>query len=153
MKLADGVIHFFHKQSFLIVTTIDDKGRPHASCKGLIDIDKDGKLYLLDLYRERTHDNLEHSKQISVTAVDEHRFRGYCLKGTAQKLRQRGLSPNIVRAWNKRITGRITQRIVKNVQGQKGHSRHPEILLPEPKYIIAVDVKEVVNLTPHMLKE
>jgi hypothetical protein len=87
-----------------------------------------------------------------VTAIDEHKFKGYCLQGTAQLIRESEFSPEIHKKWEARITSRITERLLKNIGGSKGHPRHPEALLPSPKYIIAVQIDKVVDLTPQHLK-
>ena len=55
-------------------------------------------------------------------------------------------------AWEKKIAGRISQRILKNVEGTKGHPKHPETLFPMPEYAIEMTVESVVDLTPHALK-
>ena len=136
----------------MIVATLDKKGSLHHACKGIVSIDSAGGLYLLDLYRGRTYANLKENKRISVIAVDEHHFLGYCLKGKAQIIPREKLPDKIIRAWEERITSRITQRVLRNIREEKGHPRHPEALLPEPAYMIAVKVEEIVDLTPHHLK-
>ena len=150
--LPDDVASFFRKQGFTVITTIDENGLPHNSCKGLVDIDADGRVYLLDLYHGRTYSNLKKNPSISVMAADEHKFKGFCLKGTAEMIMRDKFTPNLVAAWEKRINGRITQRILKEVRGEKGHHSQPEALLPRPAYLIAVNVEEIVNLTPHHIK-
>lgn len=152
-KLTRDIVEFFHNQPFVIISTIDEDGSPHNSCKGIIDIDENGRVYLLDLYRGRTYANLLKNHYISVTAVDEHRFRGYSLKGKAGLMKEGDLTPQVIKAWEDRIAGRITQRVIKNIQGGKGHPRHPEVLLPKPEYMIMMEVDEIVDLTPHHLKE
>ncbi|MCX5702054.1 MAG: pyridoxamine 5'-phosphate oxidase family protein [Candidatus Omnitrophica bacterium] len=152
MKLGDGAINFFQNQGYVIVTTIDKDGTPHSSCKGIVNLNKNGSVYLLDLYKSRTYSNLKNNPKISLTAVDEHRFQGYCLKGKARIITSNNMSPDILRAWQDKITSRLTQRVLKNIHEQKGHPRHPEVLLPKPKYAIVMEVKEVVDLTPHNLK-
>ena len=151
-RLPDEIVHFFREQGFVIVSTVDERGMPHSSCKGIINISPAGKIYLLDVYLEATYNNLKRNSNISITAVDEHKFKGYCLKGKAELIDQDRLSPQIKKAWEARLAGRITQRLIKNIREQKGHSRHPEALLPRPEYMIVVDVGEVVDLTPHNLK-
>lgn len=151
-KLSDEIVQFLHNQSFVIVSTIDKEGTPHNSCKGIIEIDRNGQVYLLDMYLRETYDNLRRNPKMSVTAVDEHKFKGYCLKGKAKLLGQNKLNPQIIRAWEERVTGRITRRLLKNIHEEKGHPRHPEALLPEPEYMIVMDVEEIVDLTPHHLK-
>jgi len=152
MKLSREIISFLKEQGFLIVSTIDEKGRPHNSCKGLVRISDDGKIFLLDVYRAKTFENLNRDSNISITAVDEHKFRGYCLKGKGSILDADELDAATLKAWEDKITSRITQRLLKNVRGEKGHSRHPEIQLPQPKYMICVEVEEAIDLTPHQLK-
>lgn len=150
--LSKEVVDFFKNQNFVIISTIDEKGAPHNACKGIIKITRQGKVYLLDLYRLDTYNNLRNNPNISITGVDEHRFKGYCLKGRVERLNQIKLSPQIIRAWEERITSRITQRVLRNVRGEKGHMAHPETLLPKPEYMIVVQVAQVIDLTPHALK-
>ncbi|MCX5696909.1 MAG: pyridoxamine 5'-phosphate oxidase family protein [Candidatus Omnitrophica bacterium] len=149
-KLNSDVIHFFQNQGFVIVSTIDDKGMPHNSCKGIVEIKSNGEVFLLDLYHSKTYANLNKNPSISITAVDEHKFKGYCLKGITRLIKGDKLDNELIRAWEDRITSRLTQRVLKNISGQKGHARHPEIMLPEPKYLIQMQVEEIVDLAPHL---
>ncbi|MFH1269907.1 MAG: pyridoxamine 5'-phosphate oxidase family protein [Candidatus Omnitrophota bacterium] len=151
-RLSDVIIQFFHRQGCVIVSTVDKNGFPHSSCKGIIDINPNGRVYLLDLYRAKTYENLKENPCVSITAIDEHKFIGYCLKGKAGIMPAGELKPDIIKAWEVRITSRLTQRLLKNIHEEKGHPRHPEILLPKPEYMITVEVEEVVDLTPHHLK-
>jgi hypothetical protein len=107
----------------------------------------------LDLYRAKTRQNLQRNPRISVTAFDEHKFIGYCLKGKVKSFSENELPVDILKAWEERITNRLTQRLLKNVREEKGHPRHPEILLPKPEYLIVMDVEAIVDLTPHHLKQ
>jgi uncharacterized pyridoxamine 5'-phosphate oxidase family protein len=151
-RLADGIIHFFQEQGFAIVSTIDGNGGPHNSCKGIVKINQNGLIYLFDLYKGKTYKNLKINPRMSISAVDEHKFIGYCLKGRAKIVKTDKLKPHILSAWDKKITSRISRRVIKNIQGEKGHPRHPEALLPKPEYMVVMKVKEVVNLTPHHVK-
>lgn len=151
-KLNDDIIHFFHKQGFVIVSSIDKNGFPHTACKGIVEINRNGLVYLFDVYKAVTHENLQHNGRISITAVDEHQFAGYCLKGKAKIMTGDEIKPHLLKAWEDRITSRLTQRLLRNIREEKGHPRHPEVLLPEPEYLIAMEVEEVIDLTPHHLK-
>lgn len=151
-KLPEDVVKFFHSQHFIIVSTIDADGTPHNSCKGIVKIDEDGTIYLLDLYKGRTYDNLERNPAIGISAVDEHKFRGYSLKGRATIIKEEKLRPHIIKAWEDRLATRITHRVIKNLKGEQGHAKHPEAQLPGPKYLIAMDVAEIVDLTPAPLR-
>jgi general stress protein 26 len=151
-RLSREIVNFFQNQNFTIVSTVDKNGWPHNSCKGVVKINRSGLIYLLDLYRERTYENLKRNPCISVTAVDEHGFIGYCLKGRAKIIQSEKLNSQIRRAWEDRITSRITRRMIKNIKGKKGHPRHPEALLPKPEYLIVMEAEDVIDLTPHHIK-
>ena len=151
-NLPEEVIKFFHAQSFTIVSTIDADGLPHVSCKGIVKIEPEGIIYLLDLYKGKTYDNLQRNPAISLSAVDEHKFRGYNLKGTAKIVRADELKSHIIKMWEDKIVARITHRLIKNLKGEPGHERHPEAELPKPKYLIVMTVNEIVDLTPPLLR-
>ncbi len=125
-KITEEIIRFFHKQPYTIVTTIDKDGSLHNSCKGIVDIEESGRVYLLDLYKEKTYRNLKENPHINITAVDEHRFIGYSLKGMARIVKREKVKSRIIKSWEDRIKKRITQRLLRNIRGEKGHSRHPE---------------------------
>jgi predicted pyridoxine 5'-phosphate oxidase superfamily flavin-nucleotide-binding protein len=150
--ITPEVIQFFHSQPFTIISTIDKKGYPHNSCKGIVEIDKSGRIYLLDLYTAKTYENLKNNPGISVTAVNEHKFIGYSLKGKAKIMPKNKISKRILKLWEKKITNRISLRLLKNMRGEKGHALHPEAILPAPAYLIAVDVDEIIDLTPGHIK-
>lgn len=150
--LTDDIIHFFHKQGFTIVSTVDANGWPHNSCKGIVHIDADGSIYLLDLYKGRTYENLKLNPRISITAVDEHKFHGYCLKGRAAIIPEKDIKSHLIKAWEDRIAGRVTRRVLKEIRGGEEHPRYPEISLPKPEYMIVMTVEEVIDLAPHPFK-
>ncbi len=150
--LSEDVMKFFHSQHFVIVTTIDKDGMPHTSCKGVVKIEPEGMIYLLDLYKGMTYENLGRNPVISISAVDEHKFKGYCLKGRAKEVKEDDIKSHIIKSWDDKITTRITHRLIKNLRGEAGHSRHPEALLPKPKYLIAMTIEEIVDLTPPLLR-
>lgn len=152
-QLSDNIVQFFHRQGCVIVATIDNNGFPHASCKGIVRIDGKGSVYLLDAYKGRTFKNLKNNPVASITAFDEDKFIGYCLKGQARVLSREEVDAGMIRAWEEKITSRLTQRLLKNIRGGvKGHPRHPEALLPKPEHMIVLEVEDVVDLTPHHLK-
>jgi general stress protein 26 len=152
MKLTDEIIHFLYRQHFTVISTLDKDGSIHNSCKGIVQIDGKGYIYLLDLYKQKTYKNLKINSRISLTVVDEHKFKGYSLKGKAKIISEDKIKPEILKAWDKKISGRISHRILQNIKGEKGHGSHPEVLLPKPEYIIMMRVEKIVDLTPHKLK-
>jgi general stress protein 26 len=153
MKLPEAVVQFFQAQGCVVVASIDEKGFPHSACKGIVEINKDGRVYLFDLYRRRTHKNIKRNPRMSITAFDEHKFHGYCLKGRAKAIIEEEIDAKLIRAWEDRITSRLTQRLLRNIHEEKGHPRHPEAILPKPEYLIEVEVEEIVDLTPRHLQE
>ncbi|MFA4984631.1 MAG: pyridoxamine 5'-phosphate oxidase family protein [Candidatus Omnitrophota bacterium] len=146
------VVHFFGEQGCVILTSIDEKGRPHSSCKGIVKIDPAGMFYLLDLYRAATYSNINKDAKVSITAFNEHAFKGYCLKGKAKAVAAGKIEGSILRAWENRIASRITQRVVRDIKEEKIQPRHPEVSLPKPAYMIAITVEEIVDLTPRHLR-
>lgn len=151
-KLNDELVRFLHKQNFTIISTIDNGGRPHNSCKGIVEIDQKGLIYLLDLYRARTYENLSKNRNISLTAVDEHKFKGYSLIGRARIIKPSRLGAKFTKAWEKKIDSRVAHRVLKNIRGDVGHKSHPEIMLPKPEYLIEMEVDSIIDLTPKALK-
>ncbi|MBM3247875.1 MAG: pyridoxamine 5'-phosphate oxidase family protein [Candidatus Omnitrophica bacterium] len=152
-KLDSGIVAFFRNQGFVIVSTIDEDSSIHNSCKGIVRIDSKGLVYLFDLYKAKTFQNLKNNSTISLTAVDEHKFQGYCLKGRAKIVETESLGSDILALWDDKITSRATKRVIKNIHEEKGSSNHPEILLPKPEYLIVVQVEEIINLTPGKIEE
>jgi hypothetical protein len=151
-RLSEDITQYFQAQGFVILSTIDKDGKPHAACKGIVKISKKGFVYLLDLYKGRTYENLQHNPRASITVVDEHKFTGYCLKGKARIIKREKCPPDIMSAWENKIISRITQRVIKNIRGEKGHTRHPETFLPMPEYMILVKIDKIIDLTPHHIK-
>jgi general stress protein 26 len=152
MELNGEIVQFLHRQNYTVISTMDKDGSIHNSCKGIVQIDEKGRIYLLDLYKQGTYENLKVNPNISLTVVDEHKFKGYSLKGKAKIISEDKIKPEILRAWDKKISGRISHRILKNMSGEKGHKRHPEVLLPKPEYIIEMRVEKIIDLTPQKLK-
>lgn len=152
MKIPGTVVEFLRGHNFVVVSSLDSSGAVHNSCKGIVRIEPEGRIYLLDLYLRRTFANLRRDGRISLTAVDEKGFCGYCLKGRARISGKDDVAAGIVREWEGQITARISQRLVKNLRGEKGHGGHPEAKLPAPRYIISMEVDEIVDLTPDHLK-
>lgn len=151
-RLNQGIVKFFLSQHYTVITTVDANGYPHNSCKGIVEMNAKGQVYLLDLYKENTYKNLQGNPNISITGVDDHKFIGYSLKGTARIIKRKDLKLHTLKAWEDKITKRISHRLLKNLRGERGHPKHPEALLPKPEYLIEVNVKDVVDLTPHHIK-
>ncbi|MFH2138007.1 MAG: pyridoxamine 5'-phosphate oxidase family protein [Candidatus Omnitrophota bacterium] len=152
MELSAVIVNFFKKQKFVVVSTINKSGYIHCSAKGIVGIEKDGKVYLIDAYRASTLENLKNNPKITLTSVDGQDFIGYSLKGTAKIVEREKIKEHIIAEWEQRIIKRISDRLIKNVQAQNPGLHHPEAMIPPPQYLIEVDVEAVIDLAPHNLK-
>ena len=146
MKLSQDVISFFKEQGFVIASTLDSNGAIHASCKGIVDIKENGECYILDLYHGRTHKNLKANPALSITAVDEYNYRGYTLKGKAEIITVDEIKGSILKKWEKKLSERVSKRLVKNIREDRKHLPHPEAGFPRPKYLFLLKIEEVVDL-------
>ena len=151
-ELSPDLISFFKKQGFVIVSTLDEAGRIHCSTKGIVAIEKEGKVHLIDLYRENTFKNLKLNPTISITAVDEDNFIGFSLKGKAKVVERENLEMHIIVEWENRVIERISKRVIKDIKKGKKPSIPPESLFPQLQYLIEVDVEDIVDLAPADLK-
>lgn len=150
-EISKEVAGFFRKQHYVIVTTIDEKGFPHSSCKGLVKIEDD-RVYLLDLYKQRTYRNLKKIRKINVTAVDGELFHGYCIKGTARIVKIEAAHKELLNQWEENIVKRVSHRVISHLHGERSSAYHPESLMPRPQYIIVMTIKEIVDLVPKFIK-
>ena len=137
------IIDFLHTHDFVVVSSIDKNGFPHSSCKAIVKIDPAGEIYLIDVYFGVTSKNIELNPQISISAVDEHKFIGYCLKGKASKMPDNFISHEIIKTWEDNITSRLAKRLLKNLAQDQGRGHHPEASLPRPKHLIILKVEEL----------
>jgi general stress protein 26 len=152
-QIPASVVNFLSSQGFVIISSIDKNGFPHSSCKDIVKIEPDGKVYLMDVYSGLTAENIKHNPQVSFSAVDEHKFIGYCLKGRAKIIFDNKISQEFIKSWEDHITTRLAKRLLHNLAQDKSRAHHPEASLPLPKHLIAVAVEEIVDLTPHYLRK
>ncbi len=151
-KIPQNIAHFLNKQGFLIVSTIDCRGRIHCAAKGNVHIARSGKVYLVDLYKRTTYRNLMKNHIISVTAVDEEKFEGYSLKGKARVIDKDKIKDRTLRAWEEKAVQRITTRMIRNIRRQEKGAMHPESYFPPLQHVIIMEVNEIVDLTPRHIK-
>ena len=148
-QIPAQVIDFLNAQNFVIVSSLDKNGFPHSSCKNIVKINPVGEVYLIDVYSGITGENIKRNPQVSISAVDEHKFVGFCLKGKARVLPDDHISQEIIKSWEDNITSRLTQRLLRNLTQDKSHNHHPEASLPKPKHLIIIEVEEIIDLAPH----
>jgi hypothetical protein len=136
------------KQRIVMVASCSKSGEPNASLKGIVDVEADkGIIYFLDLYAEKTKENLAGNAQVSISAADIDGFVGYQFKGQAEIIEKDELFEKYKEKWEKQRTNLLIERMVKNIQKGSSHGRH-ELYLPEPKYLVKVTVKEIYDLLP-----
>ncbi len=152
-QIPTGVIDFLRTQGFVIVSSIDKNGFPHSSCKDIVKIDSSGKIYLIDVYYGLTAENIRNNPRVSISAVDEHKFIGFCLKGKAKIMLDDEISQEFIKSWEDNITLRLTKRLLNNLAQDKSRAHHPEASLPRPKQLISIEVEEIVSLAPQYLKK
>ncbi len=151
-KLTLKIIHLFHGQGFVIVSTLDADGKIHCSAKGIAGIKKKGEIYLIDLYQGKTFDNLKRNPVVSITAIDESKFTGYTLKGIAEIVDRKKIKNDISLNWENKVIQRVSKRVIDDIKKEKKSSYHPEALFPQPRYLIRMVVEDIVDLTPTHLK-
>lgn len=153
MKLSQDIMSFFQEQGFVIISTLDSKGNIHCSAKGIAGIEQGGKVYLIDLYKANTFNNLQKNSTASIIAVDEHQFIGYTLKGKAKIVERAKIEKHIMKSWEDKVIQRISKRVITDVKADRKIDHHPEAKFPHPQYLIEVDVEEVIDLAPGHLKK
>ena len=151
--ISAAIIDFLRTQGFVVISSIDKNGFPHSSCKDIVKIDPLGEIYLMDVYHGVTSQNILNNSRVSISVVDEHKFIGFCLKGRARMIQDKVISQELLKIWEDNITARLAKRLLKNLVQDKGQRHHPEASLPHPKYLIALEVEEIVDLAPHYLKK
>ena len=152
-QIPQEIIDFLRAQDFIVVSSIDENGFPHSACKSMVKIDAQGIIYLIDLYHGVTSSNIGRDFKISISAIDEQKFLGYCLKGKAKVMRNDPISQEMIKTWEDNITTRLANRLLRNLAKGQVQENHPEASLPGPKYIIALEVEQIVDLTPHNLRK
>jgi len=151
-EITEDIIHLFYKQGFVIVSTLDAQGSIHCAAKGIAGIEAEGKIYLIDLYRGKTFSNLKRNPTVSITAVDEDEFSGFTIKGKAKIVDREEIKDHIITSWEDKVVQRVSKRVIGHIKREKKSPHHPEAILPQPQYLIEVDVDSVVDLTPKNLK-
>ena len=131
------------------MATHDEKGAIHTSAKGLLKLDAEGKIFLLDLYKGRTCRNIKKNPNVTLTFIDDRKFAGYAIMGKARIRRENAVPESTLKEWEKHISKRMARRIVSHVKQPQGVSDWiPEASFPAPKHVIEVKTERVVDLAP-----
>ncbi len=150
VEFSEKVTNFFKSRKVVLVMTLDEGGTIHSAVKGVLEVDpKEGKILLVDLYSGVTLRNLKNNPTVNITAIDEQRFEGYALQGTASITHQDKIHEDFIHKWQEHITKRISDRIVASVQsGRKSKKIFEAHLAMKPQYMIEVKADTVVDLSP-----
>jgi hypothetical protein len=132
-----------------MVSSSSKDGKPNASLKGIVEvIPEEGVIYFLDLYSQKTKENLVENPQVSISIADIEAFEGYQFKGVVELIDNGEMLKKYIKKWERQRTALLIERMIKNVQKGSSHGRH-ELYLPEPTYLVKVRVTEVYDLLPH----
>ena len=150
MEFPEKVASFFKSRKVVLVMTLEDSGTIHSAVKGILEVNpKEGKILLVDLYSGQTLRNLRNNPAVHITAIDEQRFEGYALQGTASITPHDKIHEDFIRKWQDHITKRISERIVASVRsGKKSKKIFEAHLAMKPQYMIEVKADTVVDLSP-----
>jgi predicted pyridoxine 5'-phosphate oxidase superfamily flavin-nucleotide-binding protein len=145
-RIPKAIVNFLGAQSFVLVSTVSKQGLPHTVPKGIALVQSQGLIYVVDLYHGTTWRNLKNNRHITLCCVDERHFRGYQLKGTARVYKITEAHEALIKLWRKKVSARITSRLIENVLNEK-KTHHHEAYFPPPKTIIEINVNKIISLT------
>ncbi len=153
INIPEEIMYFLRDQGFVIVSTINSRGKIHCAAKDVISIEPEGRVILIDLYCNNTYKNLTRNPTVSITSVDEHRFMGFTLQGKAKLISSNDIKEEHLNKWEDKIIKRISSRVIKGVQAGMKSKKHYEIGLPRhPKYLIEIDVENIIDLAKPLNK-
>jgi predicted pyridoxine 5'-phosphate oxidase superfamily flavin-nucleotide-binding protein len=152
VKITDEMQRLLLRLNVAVVATIGPDGTPNLSLKGVVEVDPEGSIYFLDLYEGKTRNNLEKSPKVALTVFSVKEFKGYQFKGEAVLIHSGPLFEEMARTWVEKRRTLLSRRISENVRKGFSHGRS-ETRLPEPKYLVKVEVREIYNLVPESLRK
>ena len=152
-KISSSVKNLLNKQHFVIVSSLNENGTIHTAAKGVVEVDPNGKIFILDVYKARTYKNIKNNPHVTLTSIDEKNYRGYSIRGKAGVIKEDNLPKDKLKTWHEKVSKRIAKRIIRHVRGESsGHEGIPEADFPLPQYIIEVSVEAVIDLDPRLRK-
>lgn len=154
MKLDKNIVRFLARQGIVIVSSYDRSGSIHCAVKGIVGIEEDGAVFVIDLYKAHTYKNLMSDPRVSITAVDEEKFTGWTLQGKAKIVQRQDIAAHIQAKWEEKIVNRISSRLLKSLKKDRGAKHHFEAALPTiPQYLIEIDIDNVIDLQPACVRK
>jgi len=151
---SSDLMDFLKDHHTAVVSTLDDNGCVHTSIKGITGIDVAGRLFVVDLYKKLTYENISKRSCVTVTVFDHDRFLGWSLQGRGKVVEREGMTAELHADWEDRIVSRISERLIGNLRSAFGGKANYEAQLPHQlQYVIEVDVEKIVDLRPTCIKE
>jgi uncharacterized pyridoxamine 5'-phosphate oxidase family protein len=148
------LMDFLKDHHTAVVATLDEGGCVHTSVKGIVGVAAAGRLYVVDLYKRQTYQNILKRACVTVTVLDQDRFVGWSLQGRGKTVEKEAIAAELHAEWEERIVNRISERLLSNLRSAFGGKANYESQLPHmPQYVIEVDVEKVVDLRPTCIKE
>lgn len=152
IKIPDNAKSLLDAQHIAVVSSINAGGTIHTSAKGIMEAHPKGKILLLDLYKGTTCKNIKRHSHVTLTVIDEKRFKGYSIRGKARIIKENAIPKSKITAWQEKLARRIARRVISHVKEEiPGSEGIPEARFPFPKYMIEVSVDAIVDLTPRKL--
>ncbi|MBL7157445.1 MAG: pyridoxamine 5'-phosphate oxidase family protein [Candidatus Omnitrophica bacterium] len=152
-KIPYGVKYLLDKHHFAVVSSHDNSGVIHTSAKGIIRVDPKGKIFILDIYKNCTYRNLKQNPHITLTVIDEHKYKGYSIEGKARIVKEGKIPKKTLDVWHEKLAKRIAKRVIRHVKEEESSDKGiPEARFPFPKYLIEMSVNTIVDLAPHKLR-
>jgi len=139
------------KENVAVVGTVNSRGLPNLSLKGVVRVDPDGHIYFFDLFRGKTHANLKKNPSVAISVFNIHDFKGYQFQGRAEVIEASPLFDELAAHWAAKKRTLFTQRIVENVRRGFSHGRS-ESHFPHPRYLVRVEVEKIHDLVPPALR-
>ncbi|MDD5069458.1 MAG: pyridoxamine 5'-phosphate oxidase family protein [Candidatus Omnitrophica bacterium] len=153
MEINAKIERFLKDHTIAIISTVNQQGEIHSSVKEIVGFENTGKLFIMDLYQNKTLANLKKNPTITLTMVDEVKFKGYAFIGKAKIVIKKNIKQDLIHGWENRIIKRISKRLIEKVKSENAARVNFEAHLPhQPKHLIEVDIDRIIDLAPPKIK-
>jgi len=151
IRLNEEMQHLLIKGNVAVVGTVNARGTPNLSLKGVVHVDPEGYIYFFDLYHGKTRSNLKRNHAVTLAVFNVREFKGYQFQGQATVIESGPLFDDLAKTWAAKRRKLSSQRIIDNIQRGFSHGRS-EIHFPKPRYLVKLEVKRIHNLVPPALR-
>ena len=149
MKINETIEHFLKDHTVAVISTLNKKGEIHSSVKEIVGFETRGKIFIMDLYQNITLENLKNNPTITLTLVDEAKFKGYAFVGKAKIIIKKDIKQSLIQGFEDKIVKRISKRLIEKVKSENSARVNFEAALPDqPKHLIEIDINRIIDLVP-----